>query len=119
MPEADAKLYSLAPANILSAMLRLYARRITRYKVHKGDTVETVADNFGVPAQMVRRWNGIRGDSLRGRRVLAVHLPVAPNAAAAEVATARSVPGKNTESQNHRPLKKTIGKKLKLWCTTK
>jgi membrane-bound lytic murein transglycosylase D len=56
-----------------------YARRITRYKVHSGDTVETVAENLGVPAQMVRRWNGLRaGDSLRGRKVLAVHLPVTP-----------------------------------------
>jgi len=56
-----------------------YARRITRYKVRRGDTVETVADNFGVSAQMVRRWNGLRGDSLRGRRVLALHLPVSPS----------------------------------------
>ena len=56
-----------------------YSRRITRYKVHMGDTVETVAENLGVPAQMVRRWNGLRnGDSLRGRKVLAVHLPVTP-----------------------------------------
>ena len=89
--EADAKLViPLAPGKHPIGDAQTYARRITRYKVHKGDTVETVADNFGVPAQMVRRWNGIRGDSLRGRRVLAVHLPVAPNAAAAEVATARS-----------------------------
>jgi len=61
-----------------------YARRITRYRVHRGDTVETVAENFGVSAQMVRRWNGLRsGDSLRGRRVLALHLPVTPNTEAA------------------------------------
>jgi membrane-bound lytic murein transglycosylase D len=57
-----------------------YARRITRYKVRKGDTVETVAENFGVSAQMIRRWNGLHGgDSLRGRRVLALHLPVTPS----------------------------------------
>jgi membrane-bound lytic murein transglycosylase D len=57
-----------------------YARRITRYKVHKGDTVETVAENFGVPAQMIRRWNGLHaGDSLRGRKVVALHLPVTPS----------------------------------------
>ena len=57
-----------------------YSRRITRYKVHRGDTVETVAENFGVSAQMVRRWNGLRnGDSLRGRKVLALHLPVSPS----------------------------------------
>ena len=65
-----------------------YSRRITRYKVHSGDTVETVAENLGVPAQMVRRWNGIRaGDSLHGRKVLAVHLPVTPGS---EVATTAS-----------------------------
>jgi len=56
-----------------------YARRATRYKVRKDDTVETVADNFGVPPTMVRRWNHLKGDSLHGRRVLYVHLPVTPN----------------------------------------
>ena len=64
-----------------------YARRITRYKVRKGDTVETVAENFGVSAQMVRRWNGLpRGDSLRGRKVLALHLPVTPSSEAGSTA---------------------------------
>ncbi len=62
-----------------------YARRITRYKVRRGDTVGTVAENFGVSAQMVRRWNGLHGDSLRGRKVLALHLPVTPGS---EVASA-------------------------------
>ena len=65
-----------------------YARRITRYKVHRGDTVETVAENFGVSPQMIRRWNGLHnGDSLRGRKVLALHLPVSPSS---EPATAKS-----------------------------
>ncbi len=64
-----------------------YSRRIVRYKVRKGDTVEKVAENFGVSAQMVRRWNGLRGESLHGRRVLALHLPVTPNS---EVASATS-----------------------------
>ena len=67
-----------------------YARRITRYKVHKGDTVETVADNFGVSPQMLRRWNGLHGDSLSGRKVLALHLPVSPSAHDSEVASSRS-----------------------------
>jgi membrane-bound lytic murein transglycosylase D len=57
-----------------------YSRRATSYKVRKGDTVQTVADNFGVPPAMVRRWNHLKGDSVRGRRVLYVHLPVAPDA---------------------------------------
>ncbi len=58
-----------------------YARRITRYRVRKGDTIESVAENFGISAQMLRRWNGLpkNTDSLHGRKVLALHLPVTPS----------------------------------------
>ncbi len=56
-----------------------YSKRATVYKVRKGDTVARVADNFGVPATMVRRWNHLKGDSLNGRRVLYVHLPTTPS----------------------------------------
>ena len=67
-----------------------YARRITRYKVRKGDTVETVAENFGVSARMVRRWNGLHSDSLHGRRVLALHLPVTPDSETAAGSSRKS-----------------------------
>ncbi|MGA8503539.1 MAG: transglycosylase SLT domain-containing protein, partial [Candidatus Sulfotelmatobacter sp.] len=79
--EADAKLViPLAVGKHPASDTATYARRITRYRVHKGDTVESVAENFGVSAQMVRRWNGLpRGSNLRGRKVLALHLPVTPS----------------------------------------
>jgi membrane-bound lytic murein transglycosylase D len=64
-----------------------YARRITRYRVHKGDTVETVAENFAVPAKMMRGWNHLKGNSLAGRRVLYLHLPVTPAAPGTQVAS--------------------------------
>jgi membrane-bound lytic murein transglycosylase D len=69
-----------------------YSKRIIRYKVRKGDTVETVAENFGVSAKMVRQWNGLRGDGLRGRKVLALHLPVSPGSepSASAKSTARA-----------------------------
>jgi membrane-bound lytic murein transglycosylase D len=57
-----------------------YSHRATRYKVRKGDTVQSVADNFGIPPAMVRKWNHIKGDSLKGRSVVYVHLPITPNA---------------------------------------
>jgi membrane-bound lytic murein transglycosylase D len=108
--ESDAKLIiPLAPGKHPISDTQTYARRITRYKVHKGDTVESVADNFGVPAQMVRHWNGLRGDTLRGRKFLAVHLPVAPSAGVTEVATARPHPSGAThktrtfETADNRP----------------
>src|SRR6266481_6249764 len=57
-----------------------YARHATRYRIRKGDTVQSVADNFAVPPAMVRRWNRLKGESLRGRSVVYVHLPITPNA---------------------------------------
>lgn len=89
--ESDAKLViPVAPSKHGSNDSATYARRITRYKVRPGDTVESVADNFGISAQQLRRWNGLRGDTLHGRRVLALHLPVSPSAREAEVASSRA-----------------------------
>jgi len=82
--EADGKvIVPIAPGKNQLSDSATYARRITRYKVRKGDTVETVAENFGIPAQTIRRWNGLRSDSLHGRKVLALHLPVTPSSEAA------------------------------------
>jgi membrane-bound lytic murein transglycosylase D len=78
--EADARVViPIAPSKHPLSENATYSRRIVRYKVRKGDTVETVAENFGVPALMVRRWNGLRSSSLHGRTVLALHVPVTPN----------------------------------------
>ncbi len=90
--DAEAKvIIPVAPGKHPPSDEATYARRITRYRVHKGDTVETVAENFGVSAQMVRRWNGLpRGDSLRGRKVLALHLPVTPSSETASTGSPTS-----------------------------
>jgi membrane-bound lytic murein transglycosylase D len=73
-----------------------YARATTHYKVRKGDTVESVAENFGVSPRMLRSWNRIKGDSLAGRRILYLHLPITRSGAEAEsnseVATRHSSP---------------------------
>jgi membrane-bound lytic murein transglycosylase D len=81
-----------------------YSRAITRYKVRKGDTVESVAENFGVSAKMIRSWNRLKGESLAGRKILLVHLPVTatPNAAG-ETHTA----SKRSSSSSHRSASNT------------
>src|SRR6202790_2459681 len=56
-----------------------YAKHVTVYKVRKGDTVQSVADNFGVSTSVVKRWNHLKGNSLSGHHVLYVHLPVNPS----------------------------------------
>src|ERR1700723_651557 len=53
-----------------------YARATTHYKIRKGEPVESVAENFGVSAKALRGWNHIKGDSLAGKKVLYLHLPV-------------------------------------------
>ncbi len=72
-----------------------YAKHITRYRVRRGDTVQRVADNFNVPPSMVRRWNHLRGNSLRGRRVLYLHQPISP-LAAAKASISKAKPKKAT-----------------------
>ncbi|HLM81893.1 MAG TPA: transglycosylase SLT domain-containing protein [Terriglobales bacterium] len=67
-----------------------YAHATTRYQVRKGDTVESVAENFGVSAKMIRSWNHLKGSSLAGRKVLYLHLPVTRGAGETQVATKRS-----------------------------
>ncbi|MGH9528865.1 MAG: transglycosylase SLT domain-containing protein, partial [Terriglobales bacterium] len=61
--------------------VQAYARHLTVYKVRRGDTVQSVADNFGVSPAVVRRWNRLGSNSLHGRRILHVHLPVNPDEA--------------------------------------
>ena len=80
----DGKLIIPLAANNKLADGSTYARRATRVRVRRGDTVDSVAENFGVSAVMVRRWNHLRTNSLSGRRVVYVHLPVAPGTAATE-----------------------------------
>jgi membrane-bound lytic murein transglycosylase D len=64
-----------------------YSRYATKYKVRRGDTVQRVADNFGVPAAMVRHWNHLKGNSLGSRHFLYIHLPVAPGQGQEQVAS--------------------------------
>ena len=77
-----------------------YARTITHYKIRKGDTVESVAENFGVSAKMIRTWNRLKGDSLAGRKILLVHLPVSPVARETQVASKSSRKSSHTSASN-------------------
>jgi len=103
--ETDAKLIiPVAPGKHPNETVT-YARRMTRYKVHRGDTVESVADNFGISAQQLRRWNGLHGSSLGGRHVLLLHLPISPGTHEAEVASS------HTKSKHAAPQPGTPGSK--------
>jgi membrane-bound lytic murein transglycosylase D len=59
----------------------VYSRYPTRYKTHTGDTVLTVAEDFGVPPEKLRRWNKLKGNDLRRGKVLIVYKPLGPGEA--------------------------------------
>jgi len=54
-----------------------FSKKATRYKVGRGDTVRSVADDFGVPPENLRKWNRLKGNALRVGRVLTIHRPLA------------------------------------------
>jgi membrane-bound lytic murein transglycosylase D len=68
-----------------------YSKYPTRYKVRKGDTVLSVADDFGVPPDKLRRWNRLKGNDLRRGRLLMIYKPLRPGQVEA-VATHRHKP---------------------------
>jgi membrane-bound lytic murein transglycosylase D len=55
-----------------------YSKYPSRYRVHAGDTVLTVAEDFGIPPERLRRWNGLKGNGLRTGRLLIIYKPLAP-----------------------------------------
>jgi len=54
-----------------------YGKHPTHYTVRRGDTVLSVADDFGVPTEKIRQWNHLRGNALRAGRSLTIFKPVA------------------------------------------
>lgn len=55
-----------------------YSRYASHYKTHTGDTILTVAEDFGVAPERLRRWNGLKGNELRRGRLLVIYKPLAP-----------------------------------------
>ncbi|MGI9100933.1 MAG: LysM peptidoglycan-binding domain-containing protein [Terriglobales bacterium] len=78
-----------------------YAKRPTMYKVRKGDTVLSVADDFGVPAEKIRKWNRLRGNALTRGRTLRIYRPVTGEARQ-ETRTVARKSGKSKHSSSLR-----------------
>jgi len=52
-----------------------YSRKATHYKVRKGDTLDSVADDFEVPADNIKKWNHLRGTALVPGHMLVIYKP--------------------------------------------
>ena len=61
-----------------------YSHKATHYKVRKGDTAASVAEDFEVPVDKVRKWNHLRGNELPPGRTLVIYKPTRSDSAEAE-----------------------------------
>jgi membrane-bound lytic murein transglycosylase D len=80
-----------------------FSKHATRYKVRKGDTVLSVADDFSVPVERLRKWNHISGNQLKAGRTILIYKPVA----AAEPS------GRSVASKSKKPTTVAKGSKSK------
>jgi len=93
-----------------------FAKKPTIYKVRKGDTVLSVADDFSVPVEKLRQWNHLKGNTLKTGRTLRIYRPTAGADPATTQVAAKSkskstatTKGKTTQAANrtvHHKVKK-------------
>ena len=81
-----------------------YSRKATHYKVRKGDTVGSIADDFEVPVDKLRKWNHLRGDTVAVGRTLVIYKPVGEGTGP-EVASAGSDPAPSKSAKNGKSAK--------------
>lgn len=73
----DSKLIiPVTAGRLLDATKIAYSRTPTHYRVRRGDTVTSVADDFGVSPDRLRRWNHLTGEQLAHGRVLVIYRPI-------------------------------------------
>ena len=52
-----------------------YSHKATHYKVRKGDTLDSVADDFEVPVDKLKKWNHLHGAALVPGHTLVIYKP--------------------------------------------
>jgi LysM repeat protein len=62
-----------APPSPSPASSRAAASSTTRYRIQRGDTLDSIARRFGVSVAQLRAWNGLRGSRIAAGRYLIVN----------------------------------------------
>jgi membrane-bound lytic murein transglycosylase D len=90
--EKDSKLViPVTPGHRGESDLLTFSKHATRYKVRKGDTVASVADDYGVPVEKLRKWNHLKGGALKPGRTLLIYKPTASGEVQTEVASRKRI----------------------------
>ena len=78
-----------------------YSKKATHYKVRKGDTIGSIADDFQVPVDKLRKWNRLQGNNVATGRTLLIYKPLAGSSGQAVASGGddpRSKSGKKTKT---------------------
>ena len=81
-----------------------YSKTATHYKVRKGDTVGSIADDFEVPVDKLRKWNHLRGNTVAVGRTLLIYRPLA-GGSGSEVASGGGDPAPSKAGKNGKSAK--------------
>ncbi len=102
------------PRRAAEAQSLAFSKKPTIYKVRKGDTVLSVADDFSVPVERLRRWNGLKGNQLHAGRTLRIYRPTArAESSAPEVASKSQSRSKAKAKSSLQASSKTVHHKVK------
>jgi membrane-bound lytic murein transglycosylase D len=85
-----------------------YSHKATRYKVRKGDTIGSIADDFEVPVDKVRKWNHLKGNTVAVGRTLLIYKPLAEGTGPQVASAGDDPPSKPTGKT--KPAAKTTAK---------
>jgi membrane-bound lytic murein transglycosylase D len=89
-----------------------FSKKPTFYKVRKADTVLSVADDFSVPVDRLRKWNHLKGNQLKVGSRIRIYRPTGRP----EVTESRAATKSNSKSRNKsslQPANRTIHHKVK------
>jgi peptidoglycan lytic transglycosylase D len=90
-----------------------FSKKPTYYRVRKGDTILSIADDFSVPVQKLRRWNGLKGNTVRAGRRLKIYRPVAAAEPTEPSVATRSKSNKKSSLQASKAASKTLQHKVR------
>jgi membrane-bound lytic murein transglycosylase D len=109
--EADAPLEEgtrlvlpLAPGNESSLARRGGPRRLIRYRIQRGDTLERIADRFDVTTYQIRRWNRLRSSRIYAGHSLRIYVGGGPSTGST---ASRSRRTKSSAASSRQAKKKT------------
>ncbi|HVZ17544.1 MAG TPA: LysM peptidoglycan-binding domain-containing protein [Terriglobales bacterium] len=96
------------------AQRQAYSKRPTIYKVRKGDTVLSVADDFSVPVEKLRSWNHLKGNTLKAGRTLRIYKPVGHSEPGkVKTAASRTTRSKSNAKSNLEARSRTVRHKVR------